>query len=213
MCVCSEDRTELMDFRTSFVALLQVLFKKEKKNPYKAMMEAAICVVRMDFFSPGDDTEQDEALGTRWFHIAYVNQRSWCVCLTEVYRDPDYENTRIATAVGHVALRAAPSGDALDESVHDPDQPFDAWRNDNCPRRFHSIDFSHQIVASIYEIADGDREMTDFVPACIEVAACPRPPCKLWPLPCARTDTAVKGSSGGRASSRNATRADAGLSD
>ncbi len=33
----------------------------------------------------------------------------------------------------------------------------------------------------MYEICDGDRELDEFLPAVVEVKACPRPPVRVWP--------------------------------
>jgi hypothetical protein len=215
MCLCQEDRKDLVDFRASLVALMQVLMKKCKQNRYKSLFEAARGVLRLDWFDRGDDVECDEPLMTQWYSVPYVNQNSWSFALVQLWPDPDYENVRIARAFGHIALRAAPLGDAVDETVHGPDQPFHSWGLENCPRIFHDADLGRRCVCSIYEIVESDdRIVVEFVPACVEVTLCPREPAVVWPLPSAATVGGSKAGAPGNGSvGQSASSGDRGPAD
>jgi hypothetical protein len=211
-CVCCEEHRDLANFRRSFVAMLQVLMKKDKRNPFKAVFEAARGVLRLDFFAPDDDVDHDVPQSTRWCTVPHANQASWCVGLIEAYPDSDVENVRIARSIGHVALRTAvgdvPSSDEV--CNNNPDAVFEAWGMDNCPRLFRDVDFELKCQCSVYQIVELDRELVEFVPACIEVVACERPPFLLWPLPV--TDVGIaSGPSSGSGTGKAAQRA--GLPD
>ena len=102
--------------------------------------------------------------------------------MTELVPATDIEQIRIARAAGHIALRAAPQGCTLEEDVWEPDRPFAAWGLDTCPRSFARFDFAHQCTFTIFELAQDDREVFDFVPADVEVVASPREAIAIWPV-------------------------------
>jgi hypothetical protein len=183
MCLCTEDKADLKTFRLSLIGLLQAYLKKEKGNKHKPLFESARGVLRLDWYNPEADVANELPTKTRWYHLSTINQNSWSVAFVELYLDKDPQRVRIATAIGHVALRAAPFGTNLDfaEDVWEPQRVFHAWRLENAPCIFAFEDFSLKCTCSIYEIVEDDRIVDEFVPYCVEVFEWSHDPVLIWP--------------------------------
>jgi hypothetical protein len=196
MCICGPENKDLASFRLSVISLLQVLHKKAKLNPYKALVESARCILHLQFFQPDEDPEVDAVGSNRWYHIAYTNQNSWACSFMQLYPDPDSINQRRARARGNIALRAALRGTVLDAGLDACDRPFAALGVECVPRNFHDVDFRLQCKGSVYEIVEDDTEVLEFLPACLEVRACECRPVILWPVTVEKLAAAAEGLGG-----------------
>jgi hypothetical protein len=185
MCLCGDEYKPLAEFRIAFVAELKKIFKKSPTNRLKPLFEKGYGVLRIDCFDHCDRADLEDHCGTAWYHLSHVNQTSWAASLTKVVPDADPENVSIATAAGHIALRAAPNGfrDLADEEYGEAQRPYLCWQMDLCPRIFAGYPLDRTYTLQLYRLMDGERLVCTFRPADLEVKMLDYPASKFWPAP------------------------------
>ena len=159
------DREDVLIFRISLLRILRALYKKDKANLNKKVLEDARGVLRLLWWPLGVDTSEAPH-ATQWFHCSYCNQNSWATCLTELVLDTGVAKRR-AEAAGNVALTISGVDPGDVGQIADP---FKQCGVEVLPCQFLAIDLSCLAQCVLYEMVDSDRDVDEFLPRQLEVS-------------------------------------------
>ncbi|CAK0861828.1 unnamed protein product [Prorocentrum cordatum] len=164
-CLCGET-----DFSERFVAALVEELRPffAKGHALKKLLENAEGVVQRRRISC-------RGLADGWFHLAFVNQKSWAIGTLRLEEDDRPEIRAVAEALGHVALVACKdlaSDTEWDDPELDLDDPavWDFLGVASAYCAFRSYDFKKRYSFSLHHIVSSEaRQVGNFRPADVEV--------------------------------------------
>ncbi len=124
----------------------------------EGMFETARGFLLLEWFDEGESPKHSSARESCWLHVPLLNQSSWAVALSKLVPDSDASNRRAAQISGNIALRSCSRGLeflAADGPV------FAGLGMENCPRMFTDTDLQFSCWYSVYELAEGRRDLQD----------------------------------------------------
>jgi hypothetical protein len=173
MCLCK--RPDLRTFRAAFIAVAKTLYIKSPGNKLKPIFEDSFGVILLEWFRLDDDMAHDEPVESTFLHLPWTNQNSWAMATVELVHDIDLEHSRVARALGRIALRAAPLPHTAGHDI------FASLGISAVPQVFASKDLKNICRMRMYAITNDRRSLTKFVPAAVEVIALDCQPVVFWP--------------------------------